>query len=192
MDSMKSRPTQHDVGRARPTLVTIFADASFCPKTGAAGWGAWAIRDGWGKGRFMGGPIRRQIRNSTEAEICGLASAVHDLHRAKLLADVEAFILQCDNVAALGSIHHRVPWARWAKSCDARDVAAHFRKTKLRDIEAEAIDAIKQITFGHAVWLRHVKGHVSGTGRNWVNQQCDAEAGRHMRAMRLELAGAAA
>lgn len=177
---------------SKPVLMTIFADASFCPKTGAAGWGAWAIRDGWGKGRLMGGPFRRTIRNSTEAEICGLASAIHDLDRADALGEVEAFILQCDNVAAPGTIFHRVPWARWAKSCDARDVAAHFRKSKLQGVEAEAVDAVKNLTLGRAVWLRHVKGHVSGTGRNWVNQQCDDEARRHMQAMRLEIAVAAA
>ncbi len=176
----------------KPVLLTLFADASFCPKSRAAGWGAWAIRDGWPAGRFMGGAFRREIHNSTEAELCGLASAIWHLEQNALLSEVGAFILQCDNVAALGTIGHRLPGARWSAQCDARDVAAHFRKSKLRPLEDEAIQAIRQVVLARPVWLRHVKGHVSGTGRNWVNQKCDDEARRHMLARRLELAGAAA
>src|SRR5262245_1015771 len=83
----------------RPALVAIFADASFCPKSGAVGWGAWAKRDTWGRGKFMGGPIRREIRNSTEAELCGIAAAIWQLNSEGLITDAAAFVVQCDNLA---------------------------------------------------------------------------------------------
>jgi len=179
----------------KPALVTIFADASFCPKSGAAGWGAWAIRDGWDRGRFMGGALRRQIRNSTEAELCGLASAIQHLEAENMLSGVEAFILQCDNTAALGAVA-RLPTAKWSHSSSERDSREMQRRIVCAPVELQAVEQLREITLSRPIWLRHVKGHAHGkphtSGRHWVNQQCDNEARRHMLARRQELAGAAA
>lgn len=165
--------------------ITIFADASFCPKTRAAGWGAWAKRDGWQAGRFFGGPLRREITNSTQAEVCAMASALWRLNQDALIADAHTFVIQCDNVAALAAIR-RLPNSGWTRSDDRRDADLAVRRGELAPIEQEAVEAIETIAQGRPIWLRHVKGHVSGTGRNWVNRQCDAEARRHMQAVRAE------
>lgn len=172
--------------------MTIFADASWCPTSQAAGWGAWAIRDGWRAGRIIGGPIRRPVANSTEAEVCGIASAIWRLCKDGVLEDVEAFVVQCDNVAALATFGQQMRTAQWASRRDDRDVAHHTRKTPLTALEREAVKHVRLILNERPLWLRHVKGHTSGTGRNWVNQQCDDEARQHMLSRRQELQKAAA
>lgn len=171
------------------TMLTLFADASFCPKTGAAGWGSWAIKDGWPKGLFHGGALRREIKSSNEAELCGLASAlwVHD--KAGNLGDVTAFILQCDNTVALGTILSLIPQAGHVSSKKrATNAQIAARKNGIKPIEHEAIEAITGIVAGRPIWLKHVKGHNGNSdGRSWVNNQCDDAARRHMRARRQEI-----
>jgi len=175
------------------TMLTLFADASHCNKTQAAGWGSWAIKDGWPRGQFNGGPIRRLVPNSTTAEICGLASALYAHHKAGDLEDVGVFMLQCDNTAALRAIAGRVNRSGWSASKDSRDVQiiGGTKHTSRVSLEIEALNAIRDIVGDTFVWLRHVKGHSNGTGRSWVNQQCDNEAKRHMLVRRRELEQAA-
>lgn len=174
-------------------MITLFADASFCPKTGAAGWGSWAIRDGWPKGKFNGGPLRREVPSSTTAEICALAAALWQHDKDGDLNDVKVFMLQSDNTAALRAVRGRIERSGWSASRDDRDVQA-IGPTKHRSraaIEIQALNAINDIVGSRFVWLRHVKGHSSGTTRAWVNEQCDREARRHMQARRIELEAAA-
>lgn len=168
-------------------LLTLFADASFCPKTGAAGWGSWAMRDGWSKGKFLGGPLRRAMTTSNTAELCGLASALWKHDKDGDLAGIQIFMLQCDNVVALGYIMSRLSNAT-ARPLDGVRQATIPRSFTRNKLCLEALAAIEQIVGDRRVLLRHVKGH-NGTddGRSWVNTQCDAEARRHMVARRREL-----
>jgi ribonuclease HI len=170
-------------------MLTLFADASFCPKTGAAGWGAWAKRDGWMNGRFYGGPMRRPFKTSNSAEICGIASALHEIHAAGSLEDVETVIIQCDNVVALGMILSHVERSRTASRKGARDVDIPLvRWAKCDELARKAISAIRRTTQGKTIWLRHIRGHgTDDTTRSWVNEQCDAEAKRHMNSVRDSL-----
>jgi ribonuclease HI len=168
-------------------MLTLFADASFCPKTGAAGWGSWAIRDGWPKGKFHGGAFRRELRNANEAELCGLASALWMHNRGGDLAEVDTFMLQCDNMVALETIRQHCGGI-FRKAKGIRLPPPNIRKTKLSAIEHEAVKAISEIANARSILLRHVKGH-NGTddGRSWVNTQCDTTAKLHMKARRREL-----
>lgn len=50
-------------------MITVFVDASHCPQTKAAGWGAWAKGHGWERGIACGGPLKMSPLNSSEAEI---------------------------------------------------------------------------------------------------------------------------
>lgn len=168
-------------------MITIFADASLCPSTGAAGWGAWAIRDGWGRGLIMGGPIRRNIAASTVAEMCALAAALHQLETEGRLTDVKSFMLQSDSTEALGRFLQHLPNARISQHKAVRQPTIS-PQTNTNKVGREAIDAVKKITFGKQVWLRHVKGHNGPEdGRSWVNETCDAQAKKFMRALRSEI-----
>lgn len=171
-------------------MLTLFADASFCPRTGAAGWGSWAIKDGWQRGKFLGGPLRRPMKSSTTAELCGLASALWMHDRAKELDDVNIFMLQCDNITALGYILAKLPRTSVRQLKGARQANIIPSHTDVK-LHLEALDAIREIVGDRQINLRHVKGH-NGTndGRSWVNTQCDEEGRRHMQARRLELSAA--
>lgn len=168
-------------------MLTLFADASFCPRTGAAGWGSWAIKDGWPRGKCLGGPLRRKMTSSTTAELCGLASALWLHNKANELDDVDLFMLQCDNVTALGYILGKLPkvGVRRLKGVRQAQITHSYTTNKLC---LEALDAISSIVGDRQINLRHVKGHNgTGDGRSWVNTQCDEEARRHMLARRVEL-----
>lgn len=174
--------------------ITVFADASFCPKTRASGWGAWAKRNDWQFGRFAGGPFRRDISDASQAELCGLASALYHFDRSGALVDVTKVMLQCDSTHALGYILANVVGSYAEKPKGEGGVAVRPRihrgktgeRSPLKPIEKEALAAIRKIAKGRTLSVRHVKGHREGDGRNWVNEQCDAEARRHMQAMRVE------
>lgn len=168
--------------------MTLFADASFHPRTGAGGWGAWAIRDDWNRGQFLGGPIKfknHKIDNSNTAEMAGIALALWQLDKQQALDGVEQVMIQCDNIAALGFIHKKIPRT---KIIAQRGI--FIGKTRWQNpVVAVMLDTIKEILDGKQVQVKHVKGHQGGelNGRAWVNTQCDAEARRHMTAMKREL-----
>lgn len=189
---MNIQTTDNLVGAKTSTAVTVFSDASFCPKTKAAGWGAWAKRDGWENGRFYGGPLRREMPNCTIAELCGAASVFWFLGRQNTFVDVDWIMLQCDSIAALSAIH-TLPSSIWSRGRDAKKAASIARRKKpFTALEREALDAIDQAVSGRRLVLRHIKGHQNETSQHWVNNQCDAEARRHMQAMRLELSSGSA
>ncbi len=172
-------------------MLTLFADASFCPKTGAAGWGSWAIRDGWPKGKFLGGVFRREITTSNTAELCGIASALWQHNKDGDLEGVKTLMLQCDNIVALGCIMRHVRGAYVKNLPGKKNVFIHPAPKMNGKLNMEAVEAIKTIVDGRSVMLRHIKGHNgTGDGRSWVNSQCDAEARRHMQARRKELEAA--
>jgi len=175
--------------------MTLFVDASFCDRTGAAGWGAWAIRDDWGKGAFTGGTIKLadyRISSSTTAEIAGIALALWRLKAAGSLAGLHTLMIQCDNVAALAYIFQHVPNSTINYGPKSREnKSQHIRdKHKVRSpVVKKVLQTIRETVKGITIELRHVKGHQdpSSGGRAWVNHQCDREADRHMRALRKEI-----
>ncbi|QIG69500.1 ribonuclease H protein [Rhizobium phage RHph_Y1_1] len=177
--------------------MTLFADASLCSETGAAGWGSWAIRDGWGRGRFQGGQIKlkdcKKITSSNTAETAGIALALWQHYVQGDLKDLEAIMIQCDNLTALGYIKTRLPWAVVSKAKGIKHGGNIVPVGDASPVVRRMVDTIAETVQGIQVTLRHVKGHndPSMDGRSWVNNQCDAEAKRHMKALRKELAASA-
>lgn len=172
--------------------MTLFADASLCSETGAAGWGSWAIRDGWGRGRFQGGQIKlkdTKITASNTAETAGIALALWQHYVQGDLKDLEAIMIQCDNLTALGYIKMRLPWAVVSKAKGIKHGGNIVPVGGQSPVVRRMVDTIAETVQGMQVTLRHVKGHndPEADGRSWVNNQCDAEAKRHMKALRKEL-----
>lgn len=173
--------------------MTLFVDSSLHPPTGAAGYGAWAKRDDWGRGRFSGGPItlkKGRLDNSNETELAGIALALWYHHKEGNLENVFELMIQCDNTAALAFILNRVPKSRVIRTGNA------FIRTKPKNknpIVPVVLDTIADLVKGKQVALRHIKGHQGGelAGRAWVNMQCDQEARRHMLAQRKYLESSA-
>lgn len=127
------------------------------------------------------------MTSSTVAEMCALAAALWQLQAESKLDDVSSYMLQSDSVEALSRFLQHLPNARVSQHKDIRQPTIR-PLTNDNKVGREAIDAVKEITFGKQVWLRHVKGH-NGTndGRSWVNEVCDRQAKRYMRSLRAEL-----
>lgn len=166
-------------------MLTLFCDASHCSRTLAGGWGAWAKRDGWEFGRVFGGPLDARPVNSAEAELAAIAKALTCLAADGDLEPVKTIVLQSDSLAALSAVK-ALPLARWSRSDDKRDSGATPARVKLSKRESASLAELSVAIGARSVFLRHVKGHKSGTGRNWVNSQCDRVARKHMRALRSD------
>jgi ribonuclease HI len=165
--------------------VTLFTDASFCHKTGAAGWGAWAVCDSWQKSLVFGGAIQGAV-TVNDAEMAGVAAALTQLAAEGRLADATFIVVQADNMRVLQML---------AKFTDAQLAAAKDgvvevpMRLRMSPMETAALDQFKAAVGEKPVWLRHVKGHNNGDGRHWVNSQCDREARGHMMSERRRMQG---
>lgn len=174
--------------------MTLIVDSSFCPETGAAGWGLWCKRDDWRQGATAAGSILRQMKDSAEAELAGIVEAVRFLQSQSTLDGIQIVTLQCDNIETL-LILAQCPNVRCAKSVDIRDLdvrqTQHIRQANKMSyalrFETLRADFVK-MTHRVQVWVRHVKGHKGKvTGRHSVNELCDRLAKTQMRAMRKAL-----
>ena len=162
-------------------MLTLFADASFCPDTGAAGYGAWAIKETWDRGRFFSGPINVKCKSSNDAELLGIVSAAYALEEQKAFHDVTSIMIQCDNVTALGFILQSIPNTRVRPIAGLRAPLLQGAPTGNKH-NLKALKWFQETLAGKRVWLRHVKGHntVENDGRSWVNTRCDEAARKHM------------
>ena len=170
---------------ADPRFLTLFVDASFCHRTRAAGYGAWAKKATFTKGLIFGGPLPRGISNAGEAELGGIALALRHLLEREHLAGLDRLMVQSDSLRSLQLIARALPRVRIANHAEAAAVT----KSKLQPsaMEAKALVAIKGRVDRLDLLVRHVRGHKSGQRRQWVNRMCDAEARRHMLAERVRL-----
>ncbi len=167
----------------------IFADASVCLKTGAAGWGAWVKRDG-GVSQVFGGSFRNTMVFSTEAELAAIANAIHRALAWRLIIAGDVVMVQSDSAEALARIR------QFTAAGDNPAVGGlrvgPSRRPPRRPLVREAVERIKVLAEQHRLTLvvRHVRGHQAGPGRQWVNAECDRTAKDHMRARRAEMAPA--
>jgi ribonuclease HI len=169
------------------SMITIFSDASHCHKTKSSGFGAWAKRDGWPYGRTYSGRIIGAL-NAAEAELMGISAALDAIAKDGGLDDVNAIMIQCDSTQALGAIMGKPGLrTRFKASTDKNDVGGPQMtvKRKTSPNERAALDVIASFVLSRWIYLRHVKGHRSGTTRNSVNQKCDEMARRHMEEGRM-------
>lgn len=162
-------------------MITVFVDASHCPHTRAAGWGAWAKGDGWDRGITCGGPIKVTTNNSSEAEIAAMAAALQVLADGDCLT-FQTVMLQSDNLRTLQLIYQTLPSCRISNH--AESAAIPTSKLHASPTEKSALRIIHAILHQFNVFVRHVRGHRQGDGRNWVNRTCDDIAKRHMRQQR--------
>jgi ribonuclease HI len=151
-------------------VVTIFADASFHPKTRMAAWGAWIKADGR-EAITHGGAFSQQMDDATHAELAALANALTVAHAAGLLHGPA--LLQSDSLHALGMIMMTIAAARDYRHKKGLQVTM-WRKAIPRS-HMPMIRHMQRIQAdgGIPLLLRHVKGHRPGGGRNRVNNLCD-------------------
>lgn len=93
-------------------LVTVFSDASWCPKTKAGGWGAWAKSERVQWGVQFSGAFRRVVTGSNEAEIMAAACALASTLRSEVAAMGDTILFEIDNEHALRLVAHDAPTGR--------------------------------------------------------------------------------
>ncbi|WAK44697.1 ribonuclease H [Alteromonas phage vB_AmeP_PT11-V19] len=136
-------------------FITMFSDASHCPKTHANGYGGWAKFGAKPETMRCGGKLSKSP-NSTVAEYKGLVATLKKLEKQKdIVFKDKILIIQCDNQPALKTIE--------------RNYSGYFlRDLKLRHVKYK--------------WVKAHNGY--GDSRSAVNEWCDKEAKKHMRRMR--------
>lgn len=175
-------------------MLTIFSDASFCYKSGAAGWGAWGIGNGLKRGIVTGGELvmDRRMSSPSHAELLAMSHALSWFDNAGWLDGASAVMLQSDSIEALCCVRALVPNARFTAGDGERDVKKLKGGSFGGRLGQDACQNIRDRLGTRVLFIRHVKAHNSdGTGRTWVNNKCDEEAKSHMRALRSRLRSAA-
>lgn len=148
-------------------LVTIFSDASYCPKIKRASWGGW-VKSERGVARG-GGVLRGTISDINISEARALVNAVHLGLRDQVLHKGDRIIAQTDNDCVMKVLNYAGPRDEW------RETAELARKL-LGDHQLEL------------TW-RHVKGHKGYTSkRSSVNVYCDRVARYFLDEVRSEVA----
>lgn len=133
-------------------FITVFTDASYCPNTGAWGYGFW-MKYGQPAKTVTGGGGGMTTKSSFEAELAALRHALTHLGENLEADDLKGkrLVLQSDCTGALAAIQIDL---------------IHFRRNH-------------QLAMAYT---KHVKGHQGhATPRNSVNTTCDSIARRHMK-----------
>jgi ribonuclease HI len=148
-------------------ITTIFSDASFCPETGAAGYGVYIVSD---LGRCeWGGVIMAPVTSAEDAEWCALANAVAIAAVRLLIVREGKLLLQADNQAVMTGLKGPrgfVPRSEFGKL----SMAKILDYASLHDCTIET---------------RWVKGHAKEQlPRTYCNKVCDRLAGVAMRQRR--------
>jgi len=167
-------------------MVTIIADASFCPASRAAGWAAWIKADGRDSALISGAITKIAPASSGEAEFFAVANALFKAVQDGFIGPSDRVMIQSDCVAVLEAM-------LWGLDCqesqhpDGCGLQRPRRRPSLTTGAGErALTTIGGIAapLDLKLFVRHVRGHTSGGGRQWVNRACDRAARQAMEAAR--------
>lgn len=164
-----------DLSKVNHTLTTIMTDASFCPDTGASGWGIY-IRNQGGL-LEQGGNFKENPKCAFEAELMAIAIGVLMAFKHGHAGKDYHLIIQTDCKMAIMALNGNN--GVFEKS--SYHLVERVRQT-FRDIKKKY----------NVTWhLRHVKAHNPGRApRNWANERCDQHARKFMREQRFVIRAA--
>lgn len=149
---------------------TVLADASYCPRTGAAGYGYWIASD---RGKRGGGAELRRATSSGVAEMMAVVNALWMARETGLVQGGDYVLVQTDCQAAIGAFEG----TRCCHDVDEQAVLGSYHELVRKS--------------GMRVYFRHVKGHTSRhrnpEARFGANRACDGRAGEHMRRARARI-----
>ena len=150
--------------------VTVLADASWCPSTGAAGYGYWIASD---RGSRGGGNVLSRATTNNDAEMMAVVNTLHIALTAGLIESGDVVLVQTDSSHAI-----------------SRFTRAGANATS---VEREVIAALRWIVREHKLTIsyKHVKGHTNRNthtaARFGANRMCDLRARRYMNEARRRL-----
>lgn len=147
-------------------LVTIIADASFCPDSKMAGYGSFVASDR-GK-RYFNGALPNTTDNNT-AEIMVIVNALWHGLQNNLIEEGSTLLIQTDSVTAIRTFKGEVKTKNNQQTKAYRTLWDYSDRFKLK------------LTF------RHLPGHSCGADkRSKVQISCDRAAKIHMQRARAE------
>lgn len=147
---------------------TIICDGSYCPETGAVGYGYW-IRS-YGKLLKGGGHVDYPIACSIGAEMIAVANSLYHACEGGILEQGVTVLVQTDCVAAI---------ERFQGMDRTLDATMNRAVRYLMHLQSK---------WGVVINFRHVKGHTIRTDpRYYCNRFCDKTAKTHMREKREQL-----
>ena len=151
-------------------LVTLFSDASWCPKQKVGGWGAWVKSKRVDRGAQYGGPFsRNDIPTSNAAETMAACCALWMALRDGIACKKDVILFQIDNQHTLRSLMQE-----WNKNVSPGPEQEAYE-------QIHALRCEHELTFRH----RHVKAHQRPVNTRFgVNGLCDRRAKLHMREAR--------
>lgn len=149
-------------------LITIIADASYCPDTGVAGYGYWIASE---RGKKQGsGPMKGLCVDNIVAEMQAVVNALHAALANDLVLNLDCVLIQTDCQSAINSFNKHPS----AVSKEHRECL--IRLNTMRD------------RFKLQIKFRHVKGHCTiKEPRYAANNLCDRLARKAMREARNKL-----
>jgi ribonuclease HI len=177
----------------RMAMVTIITDASFCPDSRAAGWAAWIKADGRDSALVSGPLTKTAPASSGEAEFFAVANALFKAVKDGFIGQRDKVMIQSDCVAVLETM-------LWGLDCQEsrHPDGCGLKRPRTRPGLAtgageRALTTIADVAgpLELALFVRHVRGHTSGGGRQWVNRACDRAARRTMEAVRRDTSSTA-
>ncbi len=149
-------------------MVTVMVDASFCPDTGAGGYGVW-IAAQRGKRAFEG-QFNTPLDNSTLAEMAAVVNALHCALKHGYIMESDTVLLQIDCIAAIHAFENK----RVVRHNMEHEIKAKYNKF----IELFKLD----------IKFKHVKAHSGKLDRrSRSNNACDQRAYKQMKLMRQRL-----
>ena len=167
-------------------MVTIIADASFCPASRAGGWAAWIKADGRDSAMISGSFTKIPPASSGEAEFFAVANALYKAVKDGFIQQRDRVMIQSDCVAVLEAM-------LWGLDCQEsrHPDACGLKRPRTRPglvagAGEKALTTIGAIAapLDLELFVRHVRGHTSGGGRQWVNRACDRAARKAMEIVR--------
>lgn len=173
--------------RAKAIDITIFADASWCPHSGAAGWGAWWKGEAMQYGQTQGGSLNCSVSDINEAECMALVNAMAAAAKRGHLSHGMTILLQSDCLGALHAMRHALGAADHPIRGGHLVALVGRLPKQLKDSPVLPVVTAMVLRLELTVLVRHVKGHSKGHGRNWVNRECDRLARKGMEARRNQL-----
>lgn len=150
-------------------LLTVFTDASFCHRTKAAGWAAWAKRSDMPT-FFYSAPFAMEVADSFEAEAGAIGNACFLLMKRGYIGGDQHVLIKTDCLAVISAV------GRFAHK-NAGRIEKYMVPVK------QAKEAVRCLE------IRHVKAHSgkSAGARFAVNERCDEAARAAMEAKRRTL-----
>ena len=152
--------------------VTLMVDGSFCPETGAGGFGYWIASY---RGKKPGaGPIKGVCINPTEVEMKAVCNALVEAVNSGLVEPGDVVLVQTDSKNTIAAFEgRRIPGEQ-----AERDAVSFL----------DGYKADKNLI----ILFRHVKGHSDAPGARFAaNNHCDQRAKQAMRKVRHKLRSSA-